>query len=72
MRTCILIIVLLMGTAAMSEPSHDYPLKPLSFEKVTLQDSFWLPRLHTPDAIRICMLPQDGHCMGIHQIQLGF
>jgi len=31
----------------MSKPVHDYPLRPLSFEKVKLEDAFWLPRLQT-------------------------
>ncbi len=32
------------GSAAAAE-KHDYPLAPMSFEQVTLQDNFWLPRL---------------------------
>jgi len=28
-----------------AERKHDYPLSPMSFEKVILQDTFWLPRL---------------------------
>ena len=47
MRVCVLAVLMLMGVQAMSEQTHDYPLKPLSFEKVTVEDSFWLPRLRT-------------------------
>ncbi len=39
------ILALLMSTRIAADEKHDYPLKPMSFEKVTLQDSFWLPRL---------------------------
>ena len=28
-----------------ADEKHDYPLSPMSFEQVTLQDGFWLPRL---------------------------
>jgi len=37
-------MLLFVGGSAAAE-KHDYPLSPMSFEKVTLQDSFWLPRL---------------------------
>jgi len=38
-------LVLLMCGYAAAEDRHDYPLVPMSFDKVTLQDKFWLPRL---------------------------
>lgn len=41
----ILICALLVCRVAAADEKHDYPLAPVSFEKVTLQDSFWLPRL---------------------------
>jgi len=49
-RTKLLFILLLAITmvacqSACAEETHDYPLVPLSFDKVTLQDEFWLPRL---------------------------
>ena len=31
--------------SATADEKYDYPLAPMSFEQVTLQDSFWLPRL---------------------------
>jgi len=37
-------LLLLVGVSGAAE-KHDYPLSPMSFEKVTLQDNFWLPRL---------------------------
>ncbi|MBC8871750.1 MAG: glycoside hydrolase family 127 protein [Planctomycetes bacterium] len=39
------IFALVMCSLAAAEEKHDYPLAPMSFEKVTLQDNFWLPRL---------------------------
>jgi len=39
------ILVVSISGAATADDKHDYPLAPMSFEKVTLQDNFWLPRL---------------------------
>ena len=41
----LIIFALVMCSLAAAEEEHDYPLAPMSFEKVTLQDNFWLPRL---------------------------
>ena len=41
----LIIFVLVMCRFAAAAEKHDYPLAPMSFEKVALQDSFWLPRL---------------------------
>jgi DUF1680 family protein len=41
----VILAPLLLGNRAFADQEHDYPLAPMSFEKVTLQDSFWLPRL---------------------------
>jgi len=41
----LIIFTLMMCRFAAADEKHDYPLAPRSFEKVTLQDSFWLPRL---------------------------
>ena len=30
---------------SLAAETQDYPLSPMSFQKVALQDSFWLPRL---------------------------
>ncbi len=41
----LMISLVLASSLAAADQEHDYPLAPMSFEKVTLQDSFWLPRL---------------------------
>ena len=41
----LIIFALVTCRFAAAEQEHDYPLTPMSFEKVTLQDDFWLPRL---------------------------
>lgn len=43
-RTTMLLVAILCLSAA-AETKQDYPLAPMSFEQVTLQDTFWLPRL---------------------------
>jgi len=43
-RSLIVFAFVMCGFAAADE-KHDYPLAPVSFEEVALQDSFWLPRL---------------------------
>jgi len=40
-----LLVTVALCNLAFGQEKHDYPLAPVSFEKVTLQDSFWLPRL---------------------------
>ena len=40
-----MIVTVMACSAVAAEQKHDYPLAPMSFEQVTLQDSFWLPRL---------------------------
>ncbi len=40
-----LLTALMAGPFAAADEKHDYPLAPMSFETVTLQDNFWLPRL---------------------------
>lgn len=40
----IIVAFILCGLAGADE-KHDYPLAPMSFAEVTLQDEFWLPRL---------------------------
>jgi len=37
----------------VSGAKQDYPLKPMSFEKVTLQDQFWMPRLKTQAEVTV-------------------
>ena len=44
MKKTLAILLLLVGVSAAGE-KHDYPLAPMSFDKVALQDTFWLPRL---------------------------
>ena len=42
----ILIVCMVLRQSSLADPKHhDYPLTPVTFEKVTLQDEFWLPRL---------------------------
>ena len=41
----IIILAVLVIAPAAADEKRDYPLAPMSFEQVTLQDSFWLPRL---------------------------
>ena len=41
----LIIFAFVMCGLVAAEEKHDYPLAPMSFEKVTLQDNFWLPRL---------------------------
>ena len=41
----LIIFASVMCSFAAADEKHDYPLAPMSFEKVTLQDNFWLPRL---------------------------
>jgi len=45
MRNYLIAVLLTCASAAVAAEKHHYPLAPLSFEKVTLEDSFWLPRL---------------------------
>ena len=45
MRRTVIAIWLMLVIPANADEKHDYPLSPMSFEKVTLQDNFWLPRL---------------------------
>jgi len=40
-----LLVTLTLCNLAFGQEKHDYPLAPMSFEKVSLQDNFWLPRL---------------------------
>ena len=44
---CLLLTGLCESTAyaRMASPQNDYPLKPVPFNQVRLQDRFWLPRL---------------------------
>jgi len=41
----LIIFAVWMHGPTAGDERHDYPLAPMSFEKVTLQDGFWLPRL---------------------------
>jgi hypothetical protein len=41
----VLLVTVTLCNFVFGQPEHDYPLAPMSFEKVTLQDNFWLPRL---------------------------
>ena len=39
------LVTIAMCHLTFGQEKHDYPLAPMSFEKVSLQDNFWLPRL---------------------------
>ena len=41
----LVVFAALISGSATADEKHDYPLSPMSFEQVTLHDSFWLPRL---------------------------
>ncbi len=45
MRKSAVAVLLMSASVSVAAEGHDYPLSPMSFEKVALQDSFWLPRL---------------------------
>jgi len=45
MREFAIAVLLAFAGLASADEKHDYPLSPVSFEKVTLHDDFWLPRL---------------------------
>ena len=40
-----LLVTVILCNLAFGQEKHDYPLAPMSFDKVSLQDNFWLPRL---------------------------
>ena len=42
---CTLLLTVAWCNLALGQEKHDYPLAPMSFEKVSLKDNFWLPRL---------------------------
>ena len=39
--------VCLFSTAALAEPAKDYPIQPVPFTAVSVQDGFWRPRMET-------------------------
>ena len=45
MKKAAIAVFLTLAGLANADEKHDYPLSPVSFEKVTLGDKFWLPRL---------------------------
>lgn len=47
------LLTLMLATVSVASEKHDYPLSPMSFEQVTLQDNFWLPRLKTQTKVTI-------------------
>ena len=50
-----LLVALLLGAAgpAAAQVVGDYPIQPVSFTQVKLQDNFWLPRLRTNTSVTI-------------------
>lgn len=45
MKWTLILLAISLSGSLIADDKHDYPLAPMSFEKVTLRDSFWLPRL---------------------------
>src|SRR5713226_3114234 len=45
--------VVLAQSAAKTTPSHDYPVAPVSFTAVHLNDAFWAPRIETNRQVTI-------------------
>jgi len=52
-RTLILSLILIGATQLAVAQQKDYPIQPLSFTSVKLQDSFWLPRIETNRTVTI-------------------
>jgi uncharacterized protein len=54
-KTIFIFLLLLMGTSwgFAVELTHDYPIQPVSFTQVQLQDTFWLPRIETNRKVTI-------------------
>jgi len=52
-RTLILSLILIFATQLSIAQQKDYPIRPLSFTSVKLQDSFWLPRIETNRTVTI-------------------
>src|ERR1043165_9719838 len=49
-----LVTVALLGAAARAQkPSHDYPIQPVGFTSVKLNDVFWAPRIETNRKVTI-------------------
>ena len=51
----VLFLIAILGSARLwaAEGNAGYPVEPVSFEKVTLADEFWLPRLKTQRAVLV-------------------
>jgi len=52
-RTLILSLILIFAIQLSIAQQKDYPIRPLSFTSVKLQDSFWLPRIETNRTVTI-------------------
>jgi uncharacterized protein len=58
-------VVLLAATlAATSAPRRDYPIRPVPFTDVTIEDAFWGPRLETNRTRTIPALFQQSEDTG--------
>jgi len=49
----LILVTIAIPQVIAGESKHDYPLAPMSFEKVTLEDSFWVPRLKTQAEVTV-------------------
>jgi len=54
MKLTVILNILLLGATQLSiAQQKDYPIQPLSFTSVKLEDSFWLPRIETNRTVTI-------------------
>lgn len=53
MRANLILCLLLLTAWCCNAQQKDYPIRPVSFTQVKLQDSFWLPRMETNRTVTI-------------------